>query len=121
MLSGTFPNTNENTEMASKYKEYKEIVEDPSISLDETDSTEEQKLKLLKSNATICHSFAKDISELGSINVHKHKIETGTAPPQCICPYRVSPQIKQHIDEQTEDALKHDIIEPSDSLWAAPV
>ena len=58
--------------------------------------------------------------ELGT-NVHKHRIETGNAPPQRKRPYRVSPHIKQQIDEQVEDMLKNDIIEPSDSFYAASV
>ena len=100
---------------------YKETVEDLGISLDESDLTEEQKLKLYEFIASNRDSFAKDTSELGCTNVHTHKIETGNAPPQRKRPYRVSPQIKQQIDAQIEDMLKNDIIEPSNSLWAAPV
>lgn len=63
-------------------------------------------MKLYAFIASNRKSFAKDTSELGCTNVHQHRIETGNAPPQCKRPYRVSPQIKQHIDEQIEDMLK---------------
>ena len=118
VLSAT--STNEN-EMTNKFKEYKETADELGISLDESDLTEEQKFKLYAFIASNHSTFAKDTSELGCTNVHKHRIETGNAPPQRKCPYRASPQIKKHIDEQVEDMLKNDIIEPSKSFWAAPV
>ena len=99
----------------------KAIVEDLGISLNESDLSEDQKSKLYAFIAKNRSSFAKDTSELGCTNLHKHRIETGNAPPQHKRPYRVSPQIKEQIDEQVEDMLKHDIIEPSNSFWAAPV
>ena len=108
-------------ETKQKYHEYKQIVDDLGISLDESDLTEEQKLKLYTFIATNRNSFAKDTSELGCAKVQKHTINTGQAAPKCKRPYRVSPQIKQQIEEQVEDMLKHDIIEPSNSIWAAPV
>ena len=61
------------------------------------------------------------MSELGCANVEKHKINTSQAAPKCKRPYRVSPKIKQEIEKQVEDMLKHDIIEPSNIIWAAPV
>ena len=108
-------------EIKQKYDEYKQIVDDLGISLDESDLTEEQKMKLYKFIATNRKSFAKDTSELGCANVKKHTINTGQATPRCKRPYRVSPKIKQQIEEQVEDMLKNDIIEPSNSIWAAPV
>ena len=108
-------------ETKQKYQEYKDIVDDLGISLEESDLKEEQKLKLYKFIATNRKSFAKDTSELGRANVEKHKINTGQAAPKCKRPYRVSPRIKQEIEKQVEDMLKHDIIEPSNSIWATPV
>ena len=121
VASATCFNENEVNDLTSKYQQYKKTVDDLGISLDESDLTEEQKIKLYAFIASNRNSFAKDTSELGCTNVHQHRIETGNAPPQRKRPYRVSPQIKQHIDEQIEDMLKNDIIEPSNSLWAAPV
>lgn len=110
-----------NAKEYTKIEECKKIVADLGISLDDSDLTEEQKQKLYTFIASNRNSFAKDTSELGCTNLHEHRIDTGNAPPQRKRPYRVSPQIKQQIDEQIEDMLKNDIIEPSNSLWAAPV
>ena len=78
-------------------------------------------MKLYAFIATNRISFAKDTSELGCANVQKHTIESGQAAPRCKRPYKISPKIKRHTEEQIEDMLEHDIIEPSNSLWAAPV
>ena len=109
----------ETNETKQNYHKYKETVDDLGITLDESDLTEEQKLKLYAFMATNRKSFAKDTSELGCANVQKHTA-TGQAAPRCKRPYRVSPKIKQHIEVQIEEMLEHDIIEPSNSLWAAP-
>ena len=90
-------------------------------SLNESDLSENEKLRLYEFIAKNRSTFAKDTSELVGSNVHKHKIITGQAPPQHKRPYRVSPQIKQLMDEQIDDMLENDIIEPSSSYWAAPV
>ena len=100
---------------------YKDIVDDLGISLNESDLSENEKLRLYEFIAKNRSTFAKDTSELVGSNVHKHKIITGQAPPQHKRPYRVSPQIKQLMDEQIDDMLENDIIEPSSSYWAAPV
>ena len=121
VASGTCSKENEINDLTSKYQEYKKTVDDLGISLDESDLTEEQKMKLFAFIASNRNSFTKDTSELGCTNFHQHRIETGNAPPQRKRPYRVSPQIKQHIDEQIEDMLKNDITEPSNNLLAAPV
>ena len=118
MCSTTLTDKNETKQ---KCQDYKHIVDDLGISLDESDLTEEQKFKLYKFIATNRKTFAKDTSELGCANVPKHTINTGQAAPKCKRPYRVSPKIKQQIEEQVEDMLKNDIIEPSNSIWAAPV
>ena len=114
-------NFNNTKETENKFQENKKIVDDLGISLNESDLNHEQKSRLYAFIAANRKSFAKDTSELGCTNVHKHRIETGNAPPQRKRPYRVSPHIKQQIDEQVEDMLKNDIIEPSDSFYAAPV
>ena len=55
---------------ASKFKEYKEVVSELGISLEESDLSEEQKLRLYVFIAINRSSFAKDTSELGCTNVH---------------------------------------------------
>lgn len=65
--------------------------------------------------------FAKSTSELGCTNLHYHTIDSGDASPQRQHPYHTSPEIKQVIQEHVDDMLENDIIEPSNSFWAAPV
>ena len=65
--------------------------------------------------------FAKDISELGAYKSFTHTIETGEAPPQRRPYYRSTPMARKEQEKQVEEMLKHDIIEPSDSMWQAPV
>ena len=120
VLTANLNDTNE-TKNTCKYKESKKFADELGISLDKSDLTEDQRAKLYTFIASNRKTFAKDTAELGCTNVHRHTIETGQAPPQRKRPYRVSPQIKQHIEEQIEDMLKNDIIQPSNSLWAAPV
>ena len=119
--SATSSDSANDANLENKYEQYRKTVDDLGISLEESDLSESQKLKLYEFIAMNRSSFAKDTSELGCTNVHKHKIDTGNAPPQRKRPYRVSPKVKQEIDEQIEDMLKNDIIEPSNSFWAAPV
>ena len=105
---------------ASKFKKIQGNSE-LGISLEEYDLSQEQKLRLYKFIAINLSSFAKDTLELGCINVCKHRIETGNAPPQCKLPYLVSSQMKQEIDDQIDNMLKNDIIEHSDCYWAVPI
>ena len=65
--------------------------------------------------------FAKDLSELGTTNILEHKIETGDARPTSQNYYRHAPPIKKEIERQTEEMLKHGIIESSTSPWTSPV
>ena len=109
------------TQIKLERKDGKMIADELGISSNEPDLTKNEKLRLYEFIAKNRSTFAKDTSELVGCNMHKHKIITGQAPPQHKRPYRVSPKIKHLIDEQIDDMLKNDIIEPSDSYWAAPV
>lgn len=53
--------------------------------------------------------------------MHYHRIETGDNPPQKQYPYRVGLEQKREIEKQVKDLLDNDLIEPSDSYYAAPV
>lgn len=97
------------------------ILEELGISLEHSDISTEDKLKLKNFIAKNRDMFALDSSELGCTNYHTHRIETGDAPPQRQYPYRVGTDQKKEIETQVEDMLKNGIIEPSDSYWAAPV
>uniref|UniRef100_A0A669BG86 Gypsy retrotransposon integrase-like protein 1 n=1 Tax=Oreochromis niloticus TaxID=8128 RepID=A0A669BG86_ORENI len=58
---------------------------------------------------------------LGRTALTEHAIETGNATPVNLPPYRTSPAKKRVIEEQVQQMLKDNIIEPSTSPWAAPV
>lgn len=97
------------------------ILKKLGISLEDSDLTNEQKSRLENFIAQNKDMFALDSSQLGCTNLHVHKIETGDAAPQRQYPYRVGPEQKKEIENQVNDMLENDIIEPSDSYWAAPV
>lgn len=58
---------------------------------------------------------------LGQTTLTEHVIETGNAKPVNLPPYRTSPAKKRVIEEQVQQMLRDNIIEPSTSPWAAPV
>ena len=66
-------------------------------------------------------SFARDLSELGSTSVVKHRIETGTASPIKQLPRRLPNALRPVVDEQVQEMLKNDIVRPSMSPWASPI
>ena len=51
----------------------------------------------------------------------KHTIRTGDAPPQRQRSYQHSPAARREIERQTADMLANDIIQPSESVWSAPL
>ena len=115
-LQGKCPNVNSISEV-----KVAEILDDLGITIDSPLLTADQKAKLQYFIANNRDMFAKDTSELGCTNLHFHSIDTGDAPPQRQPPYRASPTAKKEIEAQVSDMLANDIIEPSDSMWAAPV
>lgn len=58
---------------------------------------------------------------LGCTSLAEHVIDTGDAKPINLPPYRTSPAKKRIIEEQIQQMLRDNIIEPSTSPWAAPV
>ena len=48
-------------------------------------------------------------------------IDTGEAQPICQQPYRVSPAVRNRINEHVDKILEQGTIQPSVSPWAAPV
>jgi hypothetical protein len=50
-----------------------------------------------------------------------HEIDTGTSLPISVPPHRVSPAERQVIEQEIERLLNRQVIEPSESPWAAPV
>ena len=51
----------------------------------------------------------------------KHTIDTGTASPVRLPPYRVPRAYRDMMESELKDMLENGIIEPSASQWSAPV
>ena len=65
--------------------------------------------------------FARDLSELGTTSVVKHKIDTGKAPPIKQLPRRLPNVLKPVVEEQVNEMLAHGVVRPSKSPWASPI
>ena len=91
------------------------------IKLDNPDLSENEKNQILALIGKNRDIFATDLSELGTTNIHTHKIDTGDATPVRKRPYRTSPKIQREIDKQIDEMLDNGIIEESFSLWQSPV
>ena len=98
-------------------------VDDSSSELDyDYDGIEiEHREKLREFLSKNKHMFAKNDMELGRTTLVKAKLDTGTALPRKVKPYRIPfsqrPIVKKHID----DLLKANIISPSQSPWRSPL
>lgn len=91
------------------------------FALDDSDLSKKNKESLLAFLGQSRDVFARNLSELGTTNVHNHFIGTGDAPAQRSRFYRTSPQVKAEIERQVDEMLTNDIIEPSVSPWHSPV
>ena len=89
--------------------------------LSDSDLSEEQKTLLLLFLHKNRKVFAKDLSELGVTNLYKHTIDTGDALPIRKRFYRQSPPVLEEMNKQIDKMLQNDIIEESESEWAAPL
>uniref|UniRef100_H3A4B4 Gypsy retrotransposon integrase-like protein 1 n=1 Tax=Latimeria chalumnae TaxID=7897 RepID=H3A4B4_LATCH len=58
---------------------------------------------------------------LGHTNVVTHTIDTGLAEPINLPPYRISPAKRAIIEQQIDDLLQKNIIEPASGPWAFPI
>uniref|UniRef100_A0A224Z164 Tick transposon n=1 Tax=Rhipicephalus zambeziensis TaxID=60191 RepID=A0A224Z164_9ACAR len=66
-------------------------------------------------------SFDVGQTSLGRTSAVTHRIDTGAQSPLRQRPYRVSPAERRVINEQVDDMLRRDVIQPSDSPWASPI
>ena len=55
----------------------------------------------------------------GRTELAEHKIETGSARPVRLSPYRLPQAYRDSVREEIQEMLKQDIIEHSSSEWAA--
>lgn len=60
-------------------------------------------------------------SGLGRTPLLKHTIDTGDNKPVRQKQYNFSPVIRQQIEQELEDMLEKDVVEPSYSAWCSPV
>ncbi|CAC5358198.1 unnamed protein product [Mytilus coruscus] len=111
---------NETRDKSVQINKLQSVVKELGIQINENlYMFEKQQLtELLTRNRQV---FAKDISELGKIEYHYHRIDTGDAPPVQSMPYRQTPQMREETEKHIDIMLQNDIIEPSNSPWASPV
>ena len=98
-----------------------DITQELNIDLEKSNLTNDQKQRLyhfLKQNRTV---FATNMSELGSTNVYQHKIDTINETPVTSRHYRMSQEMKDLVEIEIAEMLKHKIIEPSTTEWNSPI
>ena len=100
--------------------QYVRKARDLGFDLSNSALTEEQKLELLELLGRYEDIFATDLSQLGFTDCVSHHIDTGSSRPVAQSCYRHPPHIREEIDRQVSDLLKHDIIYESASSWQSP-
>lgn len=97
-------------------KDIQDVYEKASENLDDKQCDELK--ELLKKYESL---FAESDKDLGKTSLVKHKIETGNAQPHKEPPRRTPVHLRQEIDTNIDEMLAKDVIEPSNSPWAAGV
>ena len=85
------------------------------LDVSQMDLSEEEKHQLLLFIGRNRSVFAKDLAELCTSNLHRHRIETGDTIPVRQRPYRTNPQMKDEVRRQVAEMEQHHIIKPSTS------
>lgn len=98
-----------------------EIVKNLGIDIENNNLTIEQKQKLIRFLGKNRDIFTKDLSELGSTNLHNHVINTGDAKPVSSAPYRQNPEKCRILGNLIKEMEESGIIEESTSPWHSPV
>ena len=65
--------------------------------------------------------FAKNDQDLGSTNIVKHDINTGTEPPIKHQPRRFPKPQEQEIEKQVNELLEQGLIKPGNGPWSSPI
>ena len=73
---------------------------------------------LLLSHADVMASSTADLGRTGRL---RHHINTGSSPPIRQNLRRVSPRLREEVQELLKQMLERGVIEPSSSPWASPV
>lgn len=90
------------------------------FNIDDENTTAEDKATLLEFLQRKPDVFASSDSELGCTPVLEHHIDVGNAKPIKSTPYRTNPGTQLQLQEHIQDMLSNDIIQESNSSWAAP-
>jgi hypothetical protein len=98
-------------------KEFEEIIKTIDINPDLTIEQKRQIEQILKDHHL---AFAYGKRSLGNADLAVMEIDTGDAKPISQPPYHASPNGRKTIEEQIAQLLSEDVIEESDSPWAAP-
>jgi hypothetical protein len=106
---------------ATSTTDYVQLAKDIGIHMSDATLSVDQKQQLMEFLGRHRDVFAKDISELGKTDLHFHHIDTGNAPPVKCRPYRQSPHHKKVAEQLIQDFLDNDLIEESNSQYAAPI
>ena len=115
------PSVNQVDSQSKTDNDFIAMAHELGFDLTDSDLSELEKNKLLSFIGQHRDVFAKDITELGTTNLHYHHIDTGNSPPVRQTFYRTSPQTKENIEQKVQEMLDNDIIEPSMSEWHQPV
>lgn len=94
------------------------ISHKPAAILSKEDLNEDQKAKLSEIITDIRNSVGIG---LGRTNIIKHYIDTGNSKPTYQKQYQFSPVVKKEIEQELDDMLEKDVVEPSYSPWCSPI
>ena len=93
----------------------------PSINLDKPNLTSQQKRGAEELLTEFQDIFSDSKSNLGRTSMTQHNISTGDARTNKQPPRRVPYAMREQLQEQDDEMLDQDIIEPSKSPWSSPV
>lgn len=93
----------------------------PLVNNSSSNLTEKQRQLLSDTLARYADVFMGPNTPLGRTDLVRHTINTGNAKPIKLPPRRLSMHQKSIADQEIDKMLRADIIEPSNSPWAAPI
>lgn len=93
----------------------------PSVSLEDSPASQQQKVRLGALLAEHKEIFSTSKRVTGKCTLIRHHIETGNHAPLRQRAYRTSPEKREEIDKQVAALLADGVIEESCSPWASPV
>ena len=97
-------------------------TQDPIVfNIDDNNLTPPQREALVDTLNSYRNVFAKDNSELGCTSAIRHHINVNGSKPIKSTPYRTNIETRQKLKEHIDEMLDLDIIQESNSPWAAPI